>query len=405
MAERKATNKYYPPEWEPKHGSINTYRNSHPLRDRAKHLKSDGILIVRFALPFRIWCNACESILGEGTRFNAQKQRVQHVHEHVQSQEQPNIKRENDDDNIIENENSDEGIKAEKIIDEKDRVSDEVPTWQFTFKCPQCSHEIRIRTNVRDACYEVVDGARKRRDSEPDDRERDDVHRVMTSEQSMELASDPMRRLEVKRMDELTFGNGSDIHETLQRLQAVQETNWSNDFDNSYQIRRQHRQMRGDMVREEQRFDETYGNLRRDLRILPPSDRDESMAKQTCFYKQQQTGTPLTKQKKIAKINRMVNRLRSKNHIHHPSSLLEQQRSSSILDNVQIVETSASTDDNKSNASIITKNDENKTRASLVTKPKTKKKKKNENKNKDGNGDVEDNKQSSSSLALIASNY
>lgn len=51
MADRKAQQKYYPPEWDPSKGSINTFRGSHHLRQRASKLKTEGILVVR-CVPF-----------------------------------------------------------------------------------------------------------------------------------------------------------------------------------------------------------------------------------------------------------------------------------------------------------------------------------------------------------------
>ncbi|KAG0002757.1 hypothetical protein BGZ65_002345 [Modicella reniformis] len=65
MADRKATNKYYPPDWDPSKGSINAFVGQHPLRDRAKKL-DQGILIVRFELPYNIWCNGCNNPIGMG---------------------------------------------------------------------------------------------------------------------------------------------------------------------------------------------------------------------------------------------------------------------------------------------------------------------------------------------------
>ncbi|KAJ3105271.1 hypothetical protein HDU97_008294 [Phlyctochytrium planicorne] len=66
MAERKATNKYYPPDWDPSKGSINKFVGQHPLRDRARKL-DQGILIVRFELPYSIWCGGCEKHIGKAS--------------------------------------------------------------------------------------------------------------------------------------------------------------------------------------------------------------------------------------------------------------------------------------------------------------------------------------------------
>ncbi|MGH0186484.1 UNVERIFIED_CONTAM: hypothetical protein FKN15_021862 [Acipenser sinensis] len=45
------------------HGSLNGYRKSHPLRERARKL-SQGILIIRFEMPYNIWCDGCKNHIG-----------------------------------------------------------------------------------------------------------------------------------------------------------------------------------------------------------------------------------------------------------------------------------------------------------------------------------------------------
>ena len=68
QSDRKAVNRYYPPDFDPnKHGSINKYRNSHPLRERAKRL-SEGILVIRFEMPYNIWCGGCGKHIGMGKK-------------------------------------------------------------------------------------------------------------------------------------------------------------------------------------------------------------------------------------------------------------------------------------------------------------------------------------------------
>ena len=76
MADRKATNKWIPPDFDPRrHGSVNGYQNSHPLRERARKIKQ-GILTIRFEMPFNVWCLHCDKHIGMGVRYNAEKQRV-----------------------------------------------------------------------------------------------------------------------------------------------------------------------------------------------------------------------------------------------------------------------------------------------------------------------------------------
>lgn len=69
-------NKYYPPDYDPKTApTLNAYRGVHALGARAKDVDK-GILVVRFELPYNVWCGTCGSHIGAGVRYNAQKRRV-----------------------------------------------------------------------------------------------------------------------------------------------------------------------------------------------------------------------------------------------------------------------------------------------------------------------------------------
>jgi coiled-coil domain-containing protein 130 len=80
VAERKAQNKYFPPSWDPSKGSINTFRGSHHLRERAAKLKTEGILIIRFELPFDVFCFGCQRRVAMNTRYNAEKTQIGMFH-------------------------------------------------------------------------------------------------------------------------------------------------------------------------------------------------------------------------------------------------------------------------------------------------------------------------------------
>jgi coiled-coil domain-containing protein 130 len=56
---------------------MNKQLGQHPLRARAKRL-DEGILVIRFELPFNMWCDGCKKMIGFGTRFNAEKSKVRY---------------------------------------------------------------------------------------------------------------------------------------------------------------------------------------------------------------------------------------------------------------------------------------------------------------------------------------
>lgn len=49
-------------------GSINKYHGTHALRERANKLHL-GILIIRFEMPYNIWCEGCKNHIGMGVRL------------------------------------------------------------------------------------------------------------------------------------------------------------------------------------------------------------------------------------------------------------------------------------------------------------------------------------------------
>ncbi|PCH42641.1 DUF572-domain-containing protein [Wolfiporia cocos MD-104 SS10] len=111
-------NKYYPPDYDgEKHGSLNAYRGKHALGDRARKL-DQGILIVRFELPFNIWCGTCNSHIGMGVRYNAEKKKIGNYYS--------------------------------------------TPIYSFRCKCHLCDGWFEIQTDPKNTRYVVTSGARQK---------------------------------------------------------------------------------------------------------------------------------------------------------------------------------------------------------------------------------------------------
>ena len=186
MAERKATNKYYPPEWNPSKGSINTFRGSHPLRERARKL-DQGILIIRFELPFNIWCDGCNNHVGMGVRYNAEKSKIGMYHT--------------------------------------------TPLYQFRMKCHLCDNHFVIKTDPQNLDYIVENGARRQeRRWDPTENEQIEVDKAVKKKISL----DPMFKLEHDVIDK---NNAVSKKTHLENLEQFQER-WKDDYSSNCDVRK-----------------------------------------------------------------------------------------------------------------------------------------------------------------------
>lgn len=95
-----------------------TKRGGHHLGKRAKKLKSDGILVVRFEMPFHVTCMGCGKTIAKGVRFNAEKKKV--------------------------------GAYYSTSI------------YSFQMRAPCCSCVIEIRTDPKNTDYSVITGAKRK---------------------------------------------------------------------------------------------------------------------------------------------------------------------------------------------------------------------------------------------------
>ena len=90
------------------------------MRERAKKL-DQGILVIRFEMPFNVWCAGCNHLIGKGVRFNAEKKQIGSYH-------------------------------SSKI-------------WSFSMKAPCCGQRIEVHTDPKAAEYIIAFGGRQKASS------------------------------------------------------------------------------------------------------------------------------------------------------------------------------------------------------------------------------------------------
>ncbi|KAG2211846.1 hypothetical protein INT47_004533 [Mucor saturninus] len=197
-------NKYYAPDWTPEKGSINKFNGTHAYGARAKKI-DQGILVVRFELPYNIWCLGCNNHVGQGVRYNAEKKTVGKYYS--------------------------------------------TPIIQFRMKCHLCDNYIEIQTDPKNSAYVVVSGAQKKMEEwKAEDTE---VIQLQDPEVKEKLESDPMYRLEHGINDKKTIDKAAPH---ITQLQDLNQSQWSDPYLKSQQLRKQFRQVK---KKDKSEFEET----------------------------------------------------------------------------------------------------------------------------------------------------
>ncbi|KAJ5051833.1 uncharacterized protein L3040_001604 [Drepanopeziza brunnea f. sp. 'multigermtubi'] len=180
--------RYVPPDQEGLM-SGNQLHGKHALGARANKI-SQGILTVRFEMPYPIWCTHCPkpTIIGQGVRFNAEKKKVGNYYSS--------------------------------------------PIFSFRMKHVACGGWIEIRTDPKNTAYVVTEGARKR-DLGEDKVEEGDV-KILTQEEREALRANAFAALEGKVEDKKRLEYSK---KRLEELQDLSEQQWEDPYEQNKRLR------------------------------------------------------------------------------------------------------------------------------------------------------------------------
>lgn len=225
MGERKGVNKYYPPDYDPNKGGLNKFQGTHALRERARKLHL-GILIIRFEMPYNIWCEGCNNHIGTGVRYNAEKKKVGMYYS--------------------------------------------TPVYQFRMKCHLCDNHFEIKTDPANLDYEIVSGAR-RQERRWDPTENEQVV-PEDKEVTRKMAADAMYKLEHGVGDK---AKAKEVDPVLKELEDFQSSRWHDDYSSNQALRAMMRKKREEAKTQAEK--DSAHNL--PVPLLPPTAEDAKIAK------------------------------------------------------------------------------------------------------------------------------
>ncbi|KAG9234500.1 CWC16 protein [Amylocarpus encephaloides] len=222
--------RYVPPDQEGVM-SGNQIHGKHALGARANQI-SQGILTVRFEMPYPIWCTHCPkpTIIGQGVRFNAEKKKVGNYYSS--------------------------------------------PIFSFRMKHIACGGWIEIRTDPKNTAYVVTEGARKR-DLGEDKVMEGDV-KIMTQEERETMRDNAMAALEGKVEDKKILEYSK---RRLEELEEISERQWEDPFERNRKLRQSFRVGRNQRERDAKITASLQDKLCLGLELLPEHADDARRAR------------------------------------------------------------------------------------------------------------------------------
>ncbi|XP_011161212.2 coiled-coil domain-containing protein 130 homolog [Solenopsis invicta] len=264
MGERKGTNLYYPPDYDPRAGGLNKFLGTHALRERARKLHM-GILIIRFEMPYNIWCNGCENHIGMGVRYNAEKKKIGMYYS--------------------------------------------TPLYQFRMKCHLCDNHFEIKTDPANLDYVIVSGAR-RQENRWDPKQNEQVV-PETKEVSCRLYDDAMYKLE-HGIEDKKVAKSRDS--ALEGALAMNESIWKDDYSSNCAVRALFRERKKELKKKQADDHALLKKTGLDIDLVNEHEDDIKLAKLLTPKKD-------VRRKGGTELKRLISIVRSKNRKKLSSSI------------------------------------------------------------------------------------
>ncbi|KAI9807577.1 MAG: hypothetical protein M1825_005517 [Sarcosagium campestre] len=222
--------RYVPPEHEGT-TSGNKLAGKHALGSRARKLPQ-GILTVRFEMPFAVWCNHCPkpTIIGQGVRFNAEKKRIGNYFS--------------------------------------------TPIYSFRLKHTACGGTIEIRTDPQNTAY-VVESGGKKRDTGDDKPPLEGEISLATDEERARIRDDAFASLEGKMDDKK---RAVQEHDRVLELQRLRQRDWADPYAGSRRLRHTFRQERKIREADVASTEALRDRMALDIELLPATETDVKRA-------------------------------------------------------------------------------------------------------------------------------